>query len=99
MRTACGCAARRLQRYGAAMPLLPRKPGDLPPLMSRREALDRFEQHTKHCPDCQRVRVLRLRAPAGGCALPACLHARRCGVLRGAHVLTPAPAAWLPRRR
>ena len=52
-----GVAAWRawLSRYGAAMPLLPRRPQDLPPLMSRREALDRFEQHTKHCPDCQRV--------------------------------------------
>lgn len=61
-----GVAAWRawLQRYGSAMPLLPKQLSDLPPLMSRRQALDRFEQHTKHCPDCQKVRgCLRL---AGG---------------------------------
>jgi hypothetical protein len=52
-----GVAAWRawLQRYGSAMPLLPKKLSDLPPLMSRRQALDRFEQHTKHCPDCMKV--------------------------------------------
>jgi hypothetical protein len=53
-----GVAAWRswLTKFGAEMPLLPKKLEDLPPLMSRRESLDRLSQHTEHCPDCQQVR-------------------------------------------
>lgn len=53
-----GVAAWRswLNKYGCNMPLLPKTLDDLPPLMSRRESLDRFNQHTAHCPDCQKVR-------------------------------------------
>lgn len=75
-----GVAAWRawLQRYGSAMPLLPRKLEDLPPLMSRRQALDRFEQHTKHCPDCQKVCRGRLGASGTrACSLP-CMVPRTC---------------------
>jgi hypothetical protein len=54
-----GVAAWRswLTKFGADMPLLPKKLEDLPPLMSRRESLDRLSQHTEHCPDCQKVRT------------------------------------------
>eukprot|EP00878_Enallax_costatus_P019039 GHUV01020074.1.p2 GENE.GHUV01020074.1~~GHUV01020074.1.p2 ORF type:complete len:151 (+),score=48.51 GHUV01020074.1:1532-1984(+) len=52
-----GVAAWRswLTKYGAAMPLLPKTLDDLPPLMDRRETLDRYHQHTKHCPDCMKA--------------------------------------------
>eukprot|EP00879_Flechtneria_rotunda_P013512 GHRR01014109.1.p1 GENE.GHRR01014109.1~~GHRR01014109.1.p1 ORF type:complete len:485 (+),score=156.42 GHRR01014109.1:529-1983(+) len=52
-----GVAAWRswLQKYGNAMPVLPRKLSDLPPLMDRRQTLDRYHQHTQHCPDCQKA--------------------------------------------
>ena len=34
-------------------------PRDLPPLVDRQEVfLDRFEQHTKHCPYCSAVGTL-----------------------------------------
>ena len=54
-----GVAAWRswLSKYGAAMPVLPRTLEDLPPLMDRRETLDRYHQHTKHCPDCMKVGI------------------------------------------
>ena len=35
--------------------MLPKRLSDLPPLMTRREALDRLSQHTRHCPSCQRA--------------------------------------------
>jgi hypothetical protein len=52
-----GVAAWRswLSKFGQAMPVLPRKLEDLPPLMDRRQSLDRYSQHTAHCPDCQKV--------------------------------------------
>jgi hypothetical protein len=79
-----GVAAWRawLQKYGSAMPLLPKQLSDLPPLMSRRQALDRFEQHTKHCPDCQKVRGMgflgRMRAETGGLLGGNCSQCSRC---------------------
>jgi len=42
-------------RYGRNLPTLPKTLSDLPPQMSRREALDRYSQHTQHCPDCKRA--------------------------------------------
>lgn len=82
-----GVAAWRawLQKFGAAMPLLPRRLEDLPPLMSRRQALDRYEQHTKHCPDCQKVccageRHERVRLCVGTPKHTACLRGAQAAV-------------------
>ncbi|GBF96942.1 hypothetical protein Rsub_09022 [Raphidocelis subcapitata] len=44
-----------LDRFGRALPVLPKTLADLPPEMSRREALDRYSQHTQHCPDCRKA--------------------------------------------
>ncbi len=32
------------------------EPGTMPPELTKREALDRFSQHTQHCNTCKRVR-------------------------------------------
>ncbi|KAI8465279.1 MAG: pheophorbide a oxygenase [Monoraphidium minutum] len=42
-----------LDSYGRAFPLLPSSLADLPPQMTRRQVLDRFSQHTEHCPSCR----------------------------------------------
>lgn len=45
-----------LKRFGRELPVMARSVTDLPPLMSREQVLDRYEQHTKHCTKCQQVR-------------------------------------------
>jgi hypothetical protein len=44
-----------LNRFGQELPVMAHSITDLPPLMSRQQVLDRFEQHTKHCTKCQKV--------------------------------------------
>lgn len=86
-----GVAAWRawLQRYGSAMPLLPRRLADLPPLMSRRQALDRFEQHTKHCPDCQKtLKRVEFALPATWAAAAAAVLVAGVAAASGAAVLS-----------
>jgi len=45
-----------LKRFGRELPGMAHSVTDLAPLMSRQQVLDRYEQHTKHCSKCQKVR-------------------------------------------
>ncbi|KAF8073221.1 hypothetical protein HT031_000882 [Scenedesmus sp. PABB004] len=86
-----GVAAWRswLSRYGSAMPLLPRKLSDLPPLMSRRESLDRFGQHTAHCPDCHKaLKRIDLALPLTWAAAAAALLVAGVAAASGAPLLS-----------
>ena len=44
-----------MDTFGRALPVLPKSAADLPPLLKREEVFNRYEQHTKHCPDCSRA--------------------------------------------
>jgi hypothetical protein len=44
-----------LQGPGSRLPTWPQSAADLGPIVSRREALDRYEQHTKHCRHCSKA--------------------------------------------
>lgn len=50
---AVGAWRRWLDRFGAALPVLPRSADDLPPLPPREVVFDRFNTHTKSCPHCR----------------------------------------------
>jgi hypothetical protein len=41
-----------IDRFGMALPVLPKDVSDLPPVMPREQVFDRYNQHTKHCPHC-----------------------------------------------
>jgi hypothetical protein len=97
-----GVAAWRswLERFGRKLPVLPRRLSDLPPLMEPRVVLDRWSQHTQHCPTCQRALkridffVPALAAAAAIAALMAGLAVATGGApLLSARVVWPAVAA------
>ncbi|WIA09707.1 hypothetical protein OEZ85_009091 [Tetradesmus obliquus] len=86
-----GVAAWRswLTKFGADMPLLPKTLQDLPPLMSRRDSLDRLSQHTQHCPDCQQaLKRINLALPATWAAAAAALLVAGVAAATGAPLLS-----------
>jgi len=43
---------RWLDKFGSALPVLPKSAADIPPLLPREVVFDRYNQHTKNCPHC-----------------------------------------------
>jgi hypothetical protein len=70
-----------LKRFGNQLPVMAKSITDLPPLMSRQQVLDRYEQHTKHCTKCQKV----------GCGVYDCISGGTCGGI-SLYVLVTASA-------
>ncbi|KAF6256401.1 hypothetical protein COO60DRAFT_1640750 [Scenedesmus sp. NREL 46B-D3] len=78
-----------LTKFGADMPLLPKELQDLPPLMSRRQSLDRLSQHTQHCPDCQQaLKRITLALPVTWAAAAAALLVAGVAAATGAPLLS-----------
>jgi pheophorbide a oxygenase len=88
-----------LDKFGDTLPVLPRSAEDLPPALPREQVFDRYNQHTKHCPDCKAalrnteiaISVLAMTAAvAAGCFVAAAVTA--AASVAGASV-GPAAAA------
>lgn len=44
-----------INEFGGQVPTLPRPGQSLPPALTKKEAIHRYEQHTKHCKSCQKA--------------------------------------------
>jgi pheophorbide a oxygenase len=76
-----------LDTHGRALPTLPRSAADLPPQMPREVVMDRYNQHTKICPDCSAA----MRGATIGAAVMAAVAAVAAGSIVAAVVAGSAP--------